>query len=35
MEFYQQRYQQQQVKWLQKKASELGLVVASPSTPVN
>jgi transposase len=27
MEFYQQRYQQQQIRWMQKKARELGLVI--------
>lgn len=28
MEFYQQRYQQQQINWIQKKAKELGLAIA-------
>ena len=27
MEFYQQRYQQQQINWIQKKAKDLGLVI--------
>lgn len=34
MEFYQQRYQQQQIKWIQKKATELGLVITlAPAHP--
>jgi transposase len=28
MEFYQQRYQQQQIRWLQNKAKDLGLVIS-------
>ena len=33
MDFYQQRYQQQQIKWLQNKAKDLGLVISvAPAT---
>jgi two-component SAPR family response regulator len=35
MAFYEQRYQQQQVKWLQKKATELGLVLTPQSATVS
>ena len=28
-EFYQQRYQQQQINWIRKKAKELGLVITA------
>ena len=27
MEYYQQRYQNQQIKWLEKKAEDLGLTI--------
>jgi hypothetical protein len=27
MEYYQQRYQNQQIKWLEKKAKDLGLTI--------
>ena len=33
MEFYQQRYQQQQINWMQKKAKELGLVITLAAAP--
>jgi transposase len=33
MEFYQQRYQQQQIKWMRKKAKELGLVITLAAAP--
>jgi len=33
MAFYQQRYQQQQMKWMQKKAKELGLVITLAPAP--
>lgn len=33
MEFYQQRYQQQQIKWIEKKASDLGLTITLTPTP--
>ena len=33
MEFYQQRYQQQQIKWMQKKARDLGLVITLAPRP--
>ena len=33
MEFYQQRYQQQQINWMQKKAKDLGFVISL--TPVS
>ena len=33
MDFYQQRYQQQQIQWLQNKAKSLGLVISvAPAT---
>jgi hypothetical protein len=33
MDFYQQRYRQQQIKWLQSKAKDLGLVInLAPAT---
>lgn len=35
MEFYQQRYQHQQIKWIEKKAKDLGLTVTlSPELAV-
>ena len=34
MEFYQQRYQQQQIKWMQKKARDLGLVITLIPVPI-
>jgi len=34
MEFYQQRYQQQQIKWIEKKARDLGLIIALHPAPV-
>ena len=33
MEFYQQRYQQQQIKWMHKKAKELGLLITLTPAP--
>jgi transposase len=33
MEFYQQRYQEQQIKWMQKKAIELGLTLTVTASP--
>jgi transposase len=33
MEFYQQRYQQQQIKWMQKKARDLGLIITLAPAP--
>jgi transposase len=33
MEFYQQRYQQQQITWMQKKAKDLGLVITLTAAP--
>ncbi len=33
MEFYQQRYQQQQIHWMRKKAKDLGLVITLPTAP--
>jgi len=33
MEFYQQRYQQQQINWMRKKAKELGLVITLAAAP--
>jgi transposase len=33
MEFYQQRYQQQQINWMQKKAKDLGLVITLTAAP--
>jgi len=33
MEFYQQRYQQQQINWMQKMAKDLGLVITLIATP--
>jgi transposase len=33
MEFYQQRYQQQQINWMHKKAKELGLLITLTSAP--
>ena len=33
MEFYQQRYQHQQINWTQKKAKELGLVITLGTAP--
>ncbi len=33
MEFYQQRYQQQQIKWMQRKAKDLGLVITLTAAP--
>jgi transposase len=36
MDFYQQRYQQQQIRWLQNKAKDLGLVISvAPATVTN
>jgi transposase len=32
MDFYQQRYQQQQIQWLQNKAKDLGLVISVAPT---
>jgi transposase len=33
MEFYQQRYQKQQINWMQKKAKDLGLVITLKAAP--
>jgi transposase len=33
MEFYQQRYQQQQIQWMQKKARDLGLIITLAPAP--
>ena len=33
MEFYQQRYQQQQINWMQKKAKDLGFVISLTPAP--
>lgn len=33
MEFYQQRYQQQQINWMRKKAKELGLLITLAPAP--
>lgn len=33
MAFYQQRYQQQQIQWMQHKAKDLGLVIAITTAP--
>ena len=33
MEFYQQRYQKQQINWMQKKAKDLGLVITLTAAP--
>lgn len=33
MEFYQQRYQQQQINWIQKKAKDSGLVIILTAAP--
>jgi hypothetical protein len=33
MEFYQQRYQQQQIQWMQKKARALGLIITLAPAP--
>jgi transposase len=33
MEFYQQRYEQQQIKWIEKKARDLGLVITIAQAP--
>lgn len=33
MEFYQRRYQQQQINWMQKKAKDLGLVITLTPAP--
>jgi hypothetical protein len=34
MEFYQQRYQQQQINWIHKKARDLGLLISFTPAPV-
>jgi hypothetical protein len=34
MEFYQQRYQQQQINWIHKKARDLGLLISFAPAPV-
>jgi transposase len=33
MEFYQQRYQQQQINWMRKKAKDLGLLITLAPVP--
>jgi transposase len=33
MEFYQQRYQQQQINWIQKRAKDLGLLITLTTAP--
>ena len=35
MQFYQQRYQQQQINWMQKKAKDLGLVITLAAPAAN